>query len=191
MATLKEKAEFIGVLSGMAINAEKDNKRKDARAEALDKVLGDGLPATDRDDLRQAMTFKIKSKDGDKEYASMDERGQRKSIETEDARARYQSIDPKDYAKVQAALKKIIEMKQSMLDAKDGDGKALFDDADLMTELFAPLVREGLMPENLVIDEHSETAKLLKNTYESYKKMLEEARQARKEKDAKDRTSVV
>ena len=185
MATLKEKAEFIGVLSGMAINAEKDNKRKDARAEALDKVLGDGLPATDRDDLRQAMTFKIKSKDGDKEYASMDERGQRKSIETEDARARYQSIDPKDYAKVQAALKKIMEMKQSMLDAKDGDGKALFDDADLMTELFAPLVREGLMPENLVIDEHSETAKLLKNTYESYKKMLEEARQARKEKDAK------
>ena len=185
MSTLKETAEFIGVLSGMVINVENDTKRQDKRAKLLDQVLGEGLPAPDRDDLRQAMSFKIKSKDGEKDYESMDGRGQRKSIETEDAGSRYQSIDPKDFAKVQAALEKIMAIKQRMLDAKGDDGKALFGEADLMTELFAPLVREGLMPENLVIDGHSETATLLKNTYESYKKMLEEARQARKEKDAK------
>ena len=185
MTTLQEKAAFIGILSGSVIATQKEGERRDKRSKVLDKLLGDGLPPSDREDLRKAMTFKVESRDGENEYQSMDERGQRKSIETEDARLRYKSIQPADYAKVQAALEKILRMKQSMLDATDSEGKALFDEADLMKELFAPLVREGLMPENLVIDDHSETAQLLKNTYASYLKMMEEARKARQEKDAK------
>lgn len=185
MTTFKQKAEFVGQLSGSAIEAGKQTERNEARAKAMQEVLGDGLLPTERDELREAMTFKVKTKDGKGEVQSMDERGQRKSIETEDVRTRYQSIDPKDYARVQAALEKIVKMKEKLLAAKDSGGKALFDSADLMTELYAPLVREGLMPENLVIDDHSETAQLLKKTYESYLNMLEEARQARKEKDAK------
>ena len=180
MSTFVEKAEFVGRLSGSAVSFEKETARHQKRAETLDQLLGEGFPSTERDELRKAMTFKVKSKDGETEYESMDSRGQRQSIETEDARTRYQSIDPKDYGKVQAALEKVMAMKEKMLQAKDSEGNLLFTEADLMTELFSPLVREGLLPENLVIDKHSEVAKLLANTYKSYTKMLEEAREAKR-----------
>jgi hypothetical protein len=95
MTTFKEKAEFVGMLSGSAVTAEKDQVRQDARANKMNQLLGEGLPPTERENLRRAMTFRVKKQgaqgEDDKDHVqSMDERGQRKSIETEDARLRYQ-----------------------------------------------------------------------------------------------------
>ena len=183
MATFQEKAEFVIGLSGKADATKKAIERSDQRSRVLDELVGSGLDSA-REEIRDAMTFKVQTKDGKGEVQSMDERGQRKSIETEDASTRYQSMSMEDAVKATNALKRVIKLKEQMLAAKDGEGKPLFTATDIINELFTPLVREGLMPENLVIDKHSEVAEGLKAVIGSYKEMLKQQIEDKRQQEA-------
>lgn len=180
--TLKQKAEFVTTLAGNADAFGKSLDAREARNRKLDELVGSGLDA-ERDQLRQDMTFSVKTKDGKGEVHSMDERGQRKSIETEDARSKYDSLDPKTATRVTKALEKILAIKQKMIDAKDENGKPMFSQKDVIHELFTPLVREGLIPENLVVQGDSAVAQALREIVASYKQML-------KDEDAKKKLAA-
>lgn len=50
------------------------------------------------------------------------------------------------------------ELQQDMISQVDDDGNRLFSDDDIRRELWTPLVREGLIPDNIVPDKFSEEA---------------------------------
>lgn len=180
--TLKQKAQFVTELAGKADAFAKALDAREARNRKLDELVGSGLDA-DRDQLRKDMTFSVQRKDGKGEVQSMDERGQRQSIESEDARSKYDSLDPKTATRVTKALEKILAIKQKMIDAKDANGEPMFTQQDVIRELFTPLVREGLIPENLVVDGDSAVAQALREIVASYKQML-------KDEDAKKKLAA-
>lgn len=181
MATAQEQVGFVIELAGEGNLMEKALARSALRAKTLEECVGAGFDG-ERDELRAAMTFSVKSKDGKREIKSMDERGQRKSIETEDTK-QYQSFDPEDLKRMGQAYKRVLEVCAKMKAAKDEAGNPMFKAEEIVTELFTPLVREGLMPDNLLKDENSEVARMLREVYKSYREMLrqqkEEAKLAR------------
>jgi predicted TIM-barrel enzyme len=129
-------------------NTDPDIKKliTDAKA-ALDDVMGSGLSEKERAELHQLMDFQVKKKGllGGT-VKSMDERGQRHSIETEDVKD-YKSLSDADWKNINAAMQKVLKLKEDLLPKTGPDGQPLFTEADLADELFTPLVREGLMPE--------------------------------------------
>ena len=190
MPTIQEKAICISTLAGEAAAFEATVLSRDAKARALDDVMGSGLSEDDRAELHKLMDFTVKKKGrfGGK-VKSMDKEGQRHSVETEDVKE-YKSLSDQDWKNINQAMQKILKLKEDLLNRKGPDGAPLFDEGDLADELFTPLVREGLMPETFVLDEHSQTAKLLKETFAAYKKMLEDAKKKKEEKAAKQESDA-
>ena len=58
--------------------------------------------------------------------------------------------------------------------AEEDPDVPLFSSADLKKELYQPVVRQGLMSDTFVADEHSDTAEMLKGSMDLYKDRLEE-----------------
>ncbi len=186
MATVLEKANYIAKLNDTAIKFETDLERKDARAKALDEVVGKGFPPEDRDALRELLDFSIKTKGkfGQDKILKSHAQNQRKGIETEDSK-HYQSIEKGDLQFAGTAMKKILELRDTLLKKLGPDGKPLFTKEEIADELFTPLVREGILPETLVPDEYSETAKMLNEVFKDYRKFVETKKEDRDEKEVK------
>ena len=66
------------------------------------------------------------------------------------------------------ALATILETQNHMLLQFDDEGNRLFSDDDIRRELWTPMVRSGLIPENMVPDKFSEEAKAFKGATEIY-----------------------
>lgn len=74
-----------------------------------------------------------------------------------------------------AAFGKILERQAEMIAAKKKDGKTrLFSDADITRELWTPLVREGIIPSNIVPDKYSQFVQMFQGASEIYEGKLEQ-----------------
>ncbi len=88
-------------------------------------------------------------------------------------------------------MEMVVNFAHEVMAMKTSDGSLVFDpnspkyEQEIMDEVFTPLVRERILPENLVVDKYSEVHRLLKNTINNYKKTLEDSRQSKIEKVAK------
>jgi hypothetical protein len=138
----------------------------------------------DKEELRSAMDFYAVDAKGKKTLAK-DKRGQEYSLDTEAANRKGQQVPAEVLAKVQKQFEKVVKMVQKMREAKGDDGEPLFTAQDIADEIFTPLVREGILPENLVTDQYSEVQKLLGASFTAYKETLEEARQDEEKAKAK------
>jgi hypothetical protein len=79
-----------------------------------------------------------------------------------------QEIDETKLEALNDALASILELQASMLLQYDEEGNRLFSDDDIRRELWTPLVRSGLIPENMVPDKFSEEALAFKGAVQIY-----------------------
>lgn len=83
-----------------------------------------------------------------------------------------QPISDEAVAAMRNAFERILEVQQRMELQIDGDGAPLFSDDDIRREVWTPLVRSGLIPDNLVPDKFSEHAKAMEGAKELYQDKL-------------------
>ncbi len=77
-------------------------------------------------------------------------------------------------ARLEAAHQRLIELQTHMLSAIDDSGAPLFSEDDVRRELWTPLVREGVIPDNLVSDRFSEQALAIEGSMTLYREQLEQ-----------------
>lgn len=83
-------------------------------------------------------------------------------------------VPPAQVEALNDALATILQSQQQMLIAFDDDGNRLFSDDDIRRELWTPLVRSGLIPENMVPDKFSEEAQAFKGANAVYTDKLKD-----------------
>ncbi len=183
-----EMIAFIGQVTGKAEDAKKYEAQLQDKNQAISEIVEGGLEGNERDSLRTAMNFVMKTKKG-KDIQSISPEGQEHEIDSGDT-SQLQGLDKNLQPLIQKAMDKIVQMKNDLKSRKGKDGQPLFTDAEIADELFTRLHREGLMPENLIIDEYSVTAKLLGESMKRYKAMLDEIRLEKEKAKAKQRIDV-
>jgi len=182
---------FINLLSGDKLQQDlvADTRRQNERRGAFDQALS-VLTDAKKNEIRTAMNVKAVDKKGGSESAFSD-KGQEHALDTFNATRKGRGLKKEDMKKVGAALKLIADTARSVLDQKTEDGKPLFDskaefELALTQELFTPLVREGVLPENFVIDKYSEVQQLLDESFRSYTKRLTGERDDKEQKAASE-----
>lgn len=163
----KEHKEFLDALLGASEGRKKSQELEEKKSGTLDKTLK-SLTDADKEEMRKAMHFFAVDAKGNKTLA-MDERGQEYALDTEAANRKVLVVDPKTLKVVREQFDKIIKMVEEL--RKEG-----FEAGEIADEIFTPLVREGILPENLVTDQYSEVQKLLGASFKGYKETLEDAR---------------
>lgn len=172
----KEHKEFLDALLGASEKSKKSHELDEKKGAALDKTLK-SLSDADKEEMRKAMNFFAVDAKGNKTYA-MDKEGQEYSLDTEAANRKGLVVDPKTLKMVREQFDKIIKMVEEL--RKEG-----FEAGEIADEIFTPLVREGILPENLVTDQYSEVQKLLGASFKAYKETLEDARKDEQKAKAK------
>jgi len=92
----------------------------------------------------------------------------------DDIDERTKLIDKKDIDALTQSFERIKELEKAMRLQFDDKGDPLFSDEDIRNELWTPLVRSGLIPDNMVPDAYSEQAIAMKGAQELYAGKLEE-----------------
>lgn len=90
-----------------------------------------------------------------------------------DLRGNYE-VDPAAAKKAQEAHQKIVELQEKMRALVDDEGNRLFDDDMIERELWTPLVKADVIPENAVADGFSEESKVFKGAVKIYEDKLKE-----------------
>jgi hypothetical protein len=182
--------QFITLLSGDKLQQDMaaDTQRSQDRRGAFDQALS-AFTDEKKAELREAMKVRAVDKSGKKHESSFSDKGQEEALDTFKATRKGRGLAAKDMQKVGGALKTISEAAQSILSAKTSDGKPLFDtqaefELALTQELFTPLMREGVLPENFIINKYSEVQQLLDASFRSYKKRLTGERDDKEKKEA-------
>ncbi|MGC5198219.1 hypothetical protein [Aphanothece microscopica] len=93
---------------------------------------------------------------------------------TADIDANTDLIDIGAIQALQQSFERIKEMERAMRSELDKNGEPVFTDADIRRELWTPLVRSGLIPENMVPNEFSEQAIAFKGAKDLYEDKLQE-----------------
>ena len=192
--------QFIHLLTGdtlqkdVAAQAVRQNERRGAFDQVLagltlPKKRDDGQLRTDKEEIAAAMKVNTVDKHGKKQDGAFSDQGQEHALDTFKATRKGHGLSKGDMKKVGGALKLISDAAQGVLAQKTHDGKPLFDtqaefELALTQELFTPLVREGVLPENFVIDQYSEVQQLLNESFRSYKQRLTGERDVEEEKAA-------
>lgn len=91
-----------------------------------------------------------------------------------DIREGVESIPPEQIAKLQQGYERALELQKRMEAQIGADGKPLFTDDDIRREVWTPLVRSGVIPDNIVPDKYSEHAIAFNGAAELYKKKVED-----------------
>jgi hypothetical protein len=161
----------------------------------LDEMAGN--LENEKESIRRGMTFTVKDKSG-KELKSITNVGDyENAIETEDtAKEGYQSISPEDRQKSQKAMEKVLKLRDRMqaqtVERTTDDGRVIrvpmFTEEELANEFYEPLIREGLVGDNVVIGKYSNVQKMLDETNKIYVERLDEEREKeqKEELEAKD-----
>ncbi|MBV8503096.1 MAG: hypothetical protein JO006_15445 [Paucibacter sp.] len=183
--------QFIDELVGAKVQAEKQAERENERRSAFEGAMK-GL-ADKKDEIRKAMQVQLVDKDGKKHEKSFSDKGQEHAIDTARATRQGRGLSKEDMQQVGEALRPIAEAARALLDQRDREGRPLFDtpeafQAALRDELFTPLVREGVLPENFVIDKYSEVQQLLDETFKAYKQSTREHRDDKAQEDARQKS---
>ena len=165
---LKFISELTGIESQLAAYADRETDRRAAFELAMSGL--DGL----KDEIRENMKVRLVDAKGKKGRKALSGKGQEHDLDTFKATRKGQGLSAGDMKKVGMALKPIATAAQQLLETKTRDGKPLFETQEeferaLTEELFTPLVREGVLPENFVLDQYSEVQQLLDATFKKYK----------------------
>ncbi len=151
----------------------------------LVEEMRNSLEGMGKNELREGLTFKMREKRliGSKELVSQgDGVGYQGLIETED-QAKYTWVDDADSDRANKAFSQIVRLQERMKNQTTKimrDGKEvevpLFTDEELGDEFWEPLVREGIVPENLVPNKYSKVQEMLDATNALYLERLAEER---------------
>jgi hypothetical protein len=189
MALAKDQIKWLNSLGEAGAKAAKDAARRNKQANALaasSKVLD-----AERDKIRAAlMEIQVEMEpEGFKENLLALLTRQNPKVSMLDANSdatkeldlgahqSRQKIDPKDFSKILSVMTPIVVESEKLKQAVDDDGNPLFDPEDpkaLSRMFWEPLVREGIIPENAVIDKHSEVARTFSGANELYDERLKE-----------------
>lgn len=190
--------ELVGAGAAKADFESVENEKRATVEDAFSK-----LTPQDKDDIREGMTFTLRSKRGFKQEKSFSKDGQENAIDTFGSVKKGHGISSKDQPKVQKAMDSLVKLTRPVIDKlkdmKKPDGKPVYDIGSedkaiaekakkafttyIELEVFSPLVREGLIPETFVLNDFSEVQKLLENTFKSYTGTVEEARSEKEKSD--------
>ncbi|TDK53680.1 hypothetical protein [Antarcticimicrobium luteum] len=77
-------------------------------------------------------------------------------------------IPPEKAAAILQAHQRILALQTHMENQLDNNGERLFSDEDIRKELWTPLMREGLIPENMIPEQYSEQAIAFKGAMDLY-----------------------
>jgi hypothetical protein len=200
MQAIQEK--FITLLSGdklqqdIAAQAQRQNDRRGAFDQALAsltqprKRTDPDRTTTDKEEIAAVMKkARVVDKHGKAHESAFSDQGQEHALDTFQATRKGRGLTKGDMKKVGGAMKMISDAAQGLLAQKTSDGKPLFDtqaefELALTQELFTPLIREGVLPDNFVIDQYSEVQQLLNASFRSYKKRLTGEKDVQEGKDA-------
>ena len=177
-----EKKEFLEALTG--VKAAKDQYDKDRALKS--KLIADmelRLEAQ-KEKIKKGFTFEVRTgkrtvqdtlvEDGDMmeeldtEELANNSRGE---VDYDDMVAAYQAMDEVKRLKDEMAK---FTTKRKNPDTGEDEDVPLFDDKELEDEIYTPLVRERLMPENFVPGKYSRTQRMLDATNEMYDAKLQE-----------------
>lgn len=202
--------DFVSEMIGAGKSRESYEKLENAKRTALDEAMSGFTPEI-KESIREGMSFRVVDKKGKKHERTFDKRGQEYSVDTFGATKKGLGISKSDKNRAQGAMDQVVELTRKAIDKlkdlKKPDGTRVYpfdsDDDDIRLkaqlefgdlierEVFTPLVREGILPENFVIDDYSEVQKLLNGTFESYKATTEESRKEDQLKQAEIRSNAV
>ena len=198
-----ELVALIKEVTGTQVTVTKFVEREDDRRAAFENAMN-GL-SDQKDSIRDAMRAlkevdpggrNLKDEKGQKKYEkAFSKDGQEYAIDTFKTTREGRGLSAGDMKKAGAALEPVFKAAREMLSAKGRDGKPLFDtkeefEAALMNEFFTPLVREGIIPDNFVLNKFSEVQRMLDRTFESYKKTNTETRSEIELANAKDKADL-
>jgi hypothetical protein len=179
----QDQKDFLTKLAGAAAQKEEFDETQDRKRAAIAKAAG-GLSDKDKEDLRSAMDFFAVDASGKKTYAKSKD-GQEYALDSEAANRKKQAVAQAALNKADEQFKKVVKLAEKLREAKDAEGKPLFSAQEIADEVFTPLVREGILPENLVTEQYSEVQHLLGASFSRYKETLDEAKQDQEKVKAK------
>lgn len=104
----------------------------------------------------------------------VDTRHDIRDIDNDRLTQKVMEIPPEDLQKLMAAYQKILAAQEAMELQLAPDGTPLFSAADIRKELWTPMVRSGLIPENMVPQEYSEQAVAFDGAQQFYSEKIAE-----------------
>ena len=182
---------FIGWVAGRQLELTAFAEREVDRRLAFDGAMG--ALAGAKDTIREAMKVRLvdgktaggetalkntvetgKDREAKKGRKALSGEGQEQDIDTFKATRKGQGLTAQDMRAAGEALRPIAEAARAILAGRQRNGEPLFEtqaefERALTEELFTPLMREGVLPENFIIDRFSEVQELLDATFAKYK----------------------
>ncbi|MBV8605523.1 MAG: hypothetical protein JO224_12625 [Pelomonas sp.] len=175
--------EVVGIEVKLAERARKQDERRGASSRALEQLAGK------KDAIRETMqSLRVVDKYGKQHEQAFSEQGQEYALDTFGATKKGRGLSKEDIRRAGEAMRPIVEAVSALREARGSDGAPLYrlpEDLEEMTQqiiddVFTPLVREGVLPENFVTDQYSEVQRLINAALGSYK---EENRSLRDENE--------
>lgn len=163
---------ILGIRTDLAVYVERKQTQRDAVASVMEE-LQPQKPAI----IAGYNVRLIDSRDGSQHEFAFDKGGQERSLDTHVATRKGRGLSPEDMQRAMKAHEMIVAAARKLIDRKDAEGRPLFSDPrELTQEFFTPLVREGVMPENFVVDAYSEVQEMLNAAFASYKETTQASR---------------
>jgi hypothetical protein len=183
-----EVSQWIRDMTGCAKASTEVGKKVDKHAKAQEEIA----KALDLDELKKGMKYSmtevpdgrwgaIKDKLGLlKTKDSLDKEGDpMKEIDTWHDMPGMQGLPSEDVARVQKAFKKVLDLRDKLLAdpespywITDSKGNRVEDTQKISEDLFMPLVRQGIIPENAVPSGYSEVERTFKGASDAYEARL-------------------
>ncbi|MCP4040761.1 MAG: hypothetical protein GY731_02240, partial [Gammaproteobacteria bacterium] len=182
MTLSTEQKEWVQKVSNLAVGKQQRDDEQARKQLLLREMTGRLEPM--KEGIREGMTFDLKKKGlfSRKSHSLVEEGEQLDELDTMEAK-QTRGISPEDWQKSNLAMQEIValvdKMRGTMVTRTDPEtGEEievpLFSEEELQEEFYMPLVRERLIPENLVPNRYSKTKEMLDATNEVYKQRLEE-----------------
>ncbi|HND56144.1 MAG TPA: hypothetical protein PLV92_27195, partial [Pirellulaceae bacterium] len=182
---LVQSIDFVRELAGSAATLEQFDERETEKRGALDAMLADLSPDLKKQ-IRAGLDLRVEKKGRLRSALKkapviggtdlVDRVGSEKLTDTEAATQKGYGLAADDAKRAHEALEQVIALTKKAIDAKGKDGAPLFTSPDeIEAEVFTPLVREGVLPDNFVVAKYSEVQKLLDATFKGYKQRLQDS----------------
>ena len=153
MPLTQPQIDFLGDKLKIKVDASERLEVDAGRKEELIAQALASLP--DEETLRAVFDISLKDRAGKKDVAMIADDPTR-AVESEEAsETQGLTLDQANLIN-EVMTRHLIPAIDRLRRAKDGAGGNVFDDKDIAIEIFEPLKRRGLFPENLIPDKHSQ-----------------------------------
>lgn len=183
-----EISQWIRDMTGHATASKEEGKKVEKHAKAQEEIA----KALDLDELKKGMTYSMTEVPDGRWGAIKDKLGLLKSMDSLDKGGDamqeidtwhdmpgMQGLPSEDVARVLKAFKKVLDLRDKLLKdpdspywITDSKGKKVEDTRKISEDLFMPLVRQGIIPENAVPSDYSEVERTFKGASEAYETRL-------------------